>query len=360
MPTTDPPNWRRIARRALDPYGLTGARLRPLRGLKARGVFRVDALGTHNRHTSSRYVLRIHGPEDNRQQLRSVLLWLAALRTDTDLGVPEPVPTTDGELLSEVPTGRASASAPDQDQNPNAHCCELLRWLEGRVPSRAFSQEMLERLGALTARLHEHAARFVPPSGFTRPPGDASAILCAEKHVLPRLQPFSPSALTKDELQMVEDTETLLRKEARHLPRTITTFGLMHGDLHPRNLLFHQGDIRAIDFETCGPDYFLYDLATSLVEGTAGWHLLDQDAPPDAPRLGPGFAARRDALLRGYAAVRAVPGTLEHLSTFIAIRALSSLPWLAEWATTRTDDGWIRMVLDARLRFLRAYLAGYR
>ncbi len=136
------------------------------------------------------------------------------------------------------------------------------------------------------------------------------------------------------------------------LTRNGASFGLMHGDLHPCNLLFHQDAIRAIYFEGCGSDSFLYDLASSLVEGTAGWHILT----PDGTSTAPAFAARRDALLRGYAAVRPLPddGTAQ-LPTFIAVRALSSLPWRTDWAATRTDDGWTRMVLDARLRYLRAY-----
>jgi len=54
--------------------------------------------------------------------------------------------------------------------------------------------------------------------------------------------------------------------------------------------------------------------------------------------------------------VRLLPDGVEHLSTFIAVRALSSLPWLADWAVHGTDDGWTRMVLDARVRFLGAYV----
>src|SRR5262245_25988595 len=90
---------RRLAERALGAYGLGGARLAALTNSENM-TFRVDA------PDGERYVLRIHRP--NRKSvaaIRSELLWLAALRRDTDLIVPDPVPSADGALvtLAEAP-----------------------------------------------------------------------------------------------------------------------------------------------------------------------------------------------------------------------------------------------------------------
>jgi Ser/Thr protein kinase RdoA (MazF antagonist) len=41
-------------------------------------------------------------------------------------------------------------------------------------------------------------------------------------------------------------------------------FGLIHGDLHGENVLFHEGAIRAIDFEGCVWGHYLYDVAVAL------------------------------------------------------------------------------------------------
>ncbi len=111
----EPEVWRRLARSALTIYGLTGARLRPLRGLKLRGVFQVDAW---ERGARTRFVLRIHGPDENQTQLRSVLDWLVALRRDTDLGVPEPVAAPDGAFLVEIPDPL------DGNDQPGRSTCE--------------------------------------------------------------------------------------------------------------------------------------------------------------------------------------------------------------------------------------------
>jgi Ser/Thr protein kinase RdoA (MazF antagonist) len=345
-----------MAHVALGAYGLSGARVRPLRGLELRGVFRVDAW---ERGVPARFVLRLHGPGEDTLKLRSVLDWLVALRRDTDLGVPEPVAARGGALLVEVPALPEIQGSSPPDGQPRTRYSELLRWLEGRVPGRAFSRGMMARLGAFTARLHRHAMGFVPPPGFSRPRGEADAILRGEASVVPQLGRW-PGALAAGERRMLEEVEARLHEEERSLPRDRASFGLMHGDLHPRNLLFHQGDIRAIDFEGCAPDFFLYDLASSLVEGTAGWEILMPDAGTGRAALAPAFASGREALLRGYAAVRPLPSDATHLTTFVAVRALSSLPWLAEWATGRVDDGWTRLVLAARVRFLRAYLGGFR
>lgn len=70
---------------------------------------------------------------------------------------------------------------------------------------------------------------------------------------------------------------------------------LIHGDIHQWNDLFHRGEVGIIDFEACGWGYYVCDLATTL------YHL---GVRADLPIL-------RDALLDGYARVRALPDGYE-------------------------------------------------
>jgi Ser/Thr protein kinase RdoA (MazF antagonist) len=84
----------RLARTALAACDVLPTRVSRLpQGYNA--TFRLDAA------SSERFVLRVHRPDGpTHAMVRSELTRLAALRGETDLVVPEPVRTRDGELLT--------------------------------------------------------------------------------------------------------------------------------------------------------------------------------------------------------------------------------------------------------------------
>lgn len=41
-------------------------------------------------------------------------------------------------------------------------------------------------------------------------------------------------------------------------------WGVIHADLHDGNYLFHDNELRPIDFARCGFGYYLYDIASAL------------------------------------------------------------------------------------------------
>jgi Ser/Thr protein kinase RdoA (MazF antagonist) len=116
---------RRLAVRALGAYGLGDARLTHLRHAPWSTTFRVDVTAP-----PGRYVLRIHAPETaGAAEARSELLWLAALRRDTDLGVPALVVTAEADGV------------------PGPRHCVLFRWLEGRFLSANTSPGAIRQVG---------------------------------------------------------------------------------------------------------------------------------------------------------------------------------------------------------------------
>jgi Ser/Thr protein kinase RdoA (MazF antagonist) len=98
-------------------------------------------------------------------------------------------------------------------------------------------------------------------------------------------------------------------------------YGLIHADLHMKSFVFDDDDPLALDFDTCGYGYYIYDLAVVL------WKHFEQE---DFPEL-------RKALLDGYRRIRPLSMLEEqHLVHFIAGRLMTQI---LAWAARRDDPG---------------------
>ncbi|HEV7215368.1 MAG TPA: phosphotransferase [Chloroflexota bacterium] len=317
---------RRLARQALLAYGLGDARLTPLRHAPWSTTFRVDVASPR-----CRYVLRIHGSElTDAAEARSELLWLAALRRDTDLAVPEPIATPDGALTVAV----------EANGVPGPRQCVLLRWLDGRFLSPATSLPTVRQVGQFMARLHLHAERFAPPPGFQRQRLDPSDIL---QQAPPAL--LGRGILTADAVAVVAAAAHRLRDEVRALAPTPATFGLIHADLHVANLLVHRGRVCAIDYGDCAFGPFAYDIAVWLVI------LAHRDWPAQEEKQAAFFA--------GYRSVRSLPPEQrEQIGTCMAWRRLQDLDVPVALAEDPRFRARFASALPEQLRALRRYADG--
>jgi Ser/Thr protein kinase RdoA (MazF antagonist) len=108
---------------------------------------------------------------------------------------------------------------------------------------------------------------------------------------------------------------SIIRKAQLELGHSSDTFGLIHGDLHQENYFFHQGQVRAIDFDDCGYGHYLYDLAVTL------FNLDEQENIPDL----------RQSLLEGYRSIRPLSVHYErYLDVFMNLRELQMMLWVIE------------------------------
>jgi Ser/Thr protein kinase RdoA (MazF antagonist) len=260
---------------------------------KVPAIFRVSG-------PAGQHVLRVYPPEQPVAALEEGLRWLRGLGEATDLLVPRPVAARDGRLVTTV-------SAPSV---PSPQHCVVLDWVPGRTrdPPRTRSSE-LERVGALIAALHRHAARRPFAPAAIRP-WDAERIIGtpSERRRLATLPWLSAPARSRL-LAIGEAVDETLAA----LGQGPEVCGMIHADLHPANILWHDGRVGAIDFDDCGVGAYLLDLALALFD----W----ADAGED----------RRcaDAILAGYARANPgglrVPGTMPLdgvLETLIAARCL--------------------------------------
>jgi Ser/Thr protein kinase RdoA (MazF antagonist) len=282
-----------LARAALAAYRLDGARLAFCSDTQ-NAVFRVDAAG-------ERYALRLHAPgARSTAAIRAELAWLTAIRRDLELHVPEPVPAPDGRELIDV----------ELPGDPDPRPAVLFRWVVGRPLEDQVTPARLEQLGELMARLHQHATGFTLPSGADRDrddwPGMGSWPLAddpAGAFLRPNQHALCAAAARRA-------GEVIARVEPDR------DIGLIHSDIHFANCLDCGDAIGLIDFDDCQFAPFTSDLAITLT-------YLDDRA--DYERL-------RDALLDGYARLRAVPAGAEtELDAFMVERGLRLILWVASW-----------------------------
>ena len=327
---------RRLGRTALASFGVQDAGLTLLRH-EANTTFRVETV-------AGRFLLRINRPSVHTPEtIESEMAWLTALRRETDLGVPEPVRSRDGSFVVVVEDAGV----------PVPHACVLMRWLDGRFSDRRLTPAQLRRVGALEAHLHDHAESWAPPPGFQRPrvdtvtdAGKIASIAGSAAASLPGDHPTRDDAerclrlvealISADAAALVADALDPVRETTRRLAQTPGSFGLIHGDLHSENFLFHDGAVRAIDFDDCGWGFHLYDLAVTL------WELEER----------PRYCELRDALLDAYAERRALPHDhTTHLQALFVLRRMQMLMWALESrrhpAFRDSWQAWARDELDA-------------
>jgi Ser/Thr protein kinase RdoA (MazF antagonist) len=259
------------------------------------------------------YALRISKPDwRSRAQIESEAIWLASIRRDTELIVPEPVPNRLGELL----TVAGAEGVPEE------RCCLLFRWIDGQFYRKRISPVALERVGRFTAHLHNHVEQdFSPPPGFIRPSVQWQTVREGDQEIGGDMERVIEDGLavgveiiTPEDLATFTMARHYIREEMDALPRTPDFYNLIHADLHHGNYLFHRQEVRAIDFDDCGWGHFLYDLAVTE------WYL---QARPD-------FSSLREAHLRGYREVRPFSEEQEALlPTFLAARSLMIAMYLA-------------------------------
>jgi Ser/Thr protein kinase RdoA (MazF antagonist) len=309
----------RLAASVLPAYELDGARL-SLVNHEFNTTFRVDQ-STPPADTApyipGRYLLRIHQRDhhdprlDRRQVIESELAWLAALRADTTLAVPEPVRTRSGAAT-------VTAASP----GVGMRVCSLLRWLDGRIQFAHAGPRHLYLVGALMAQLHNHAASWPLPADFARVRwdwhaffGDVAPYAGLGVH---RAWAALPSVYRPVFARVVAP----LRVAMDMLGERSATFGLIHADLHLDNVLFAGGEARPIDFDDCGLGHWLYDIAVTL------WLYRQKESWP----------AFYEAFFRGYATHRPVPNEqLQFLDLFIAARETVIALWVA--ATAEVNPG---------------------
>ncbi len=199
--------------------------------------------------------------------------------------------------------------------------------------------------GRLLAQLHDHAARWTPPQGFTRlaydwdglfDEGTGTGVPARTLWELVPQRYYRSFARVAHELGQVMD----------QWGEGPDVYGLIHADLGvDANVLFWRGEARAIDFDDCRFGYWMFDLAVGLEH-------CQED--PDYPQA-------RNALLEGYAETRPLPHEhVRQLPLFLAaVNALFVIWPVAMMHRFGYSRYWTQR-MDRAGRLIERYVEGAR
>lgn len=295
-------SFEQFAHAALPAYGVDPAAEVTLLNVSENGTFRLDD------PVQGRSVLRVHRTGyHSREAIRSELDWVTALRRDGLVRTPAFLPSTAGEdvVCSRLPNG-------------DERYVVRFEWVDGVEPTEDRLAQDFEELGAITARLHEHARSWKRPDTFTRFVWDFDTSLGANGH-WGRWQ--DGLGVGPQEIEVLGRCAELLQARLTAYGTGPDRFGLVHADMRLANLLVKGDDVTVIDFDDCGLSWFMYDLGSSL-------SFIEHE--PYVPEL-------VDSWVRGYRTVAPLsPADEAELPTFVMLRRMLLVAWIGSHAATDT------------------------
>jgi Ser/Thr protein kinase RdoA (MazF antagonist) len=295
---------RQLAEAALTEYGLSDANLK-FQHYEGNVIFRVDVPGETTAkdddiYVPNRYNLRILSMNDP-EATEGELIWLAALRNEAGLPVPEPVPTLDGKLLTTLTTPGV----------PHGRVVSLMRWVDGQqLSEKSLRPSHVKAWGQLVGRLHKFASTWKPPKGFTRFHWNWDGIL--GNGVLQEPVDELIASMPGKYREPFETVSAETKAAMAILGTGPEVYGMVHIDMYLENILFKAGKPRIIDFEDCGFGYYLYDLAITLSQ----WLWNNE------------MSWFREVFLDGYTETHTLPNEyIKYLDLFIATRFADFTLW---------------------------------
>lgn len=250
-------------------------------------------------------ILRVHRTGyHGHQAIVSELGWLDALRADGVVRTPRWIPALDGASVSVL------------DVDGEQRFAVLFEHLPGVEPEERRLTSDMRTLGAITARMHNHAIGWQRPAGFERFRWDEQTMLGPR----PRWGRWQDGiAIGPAELDILQRAEDRILARLAAYGKAPERFNLAHADLRLANLLVDDEEIYVIDFDDCGYGWLLYDLGTAM-------SFMEHDAQTDT---------RIESWLAGYQTERALqPADLAEVWTFVMLRRLMLVAWIGSHSST--------------------------
>jgi Ser/Thr protein kinase RdoA (MazF antagonist) len=317
----------KMVARSLAHWGLSPSTTVKLLNLSENATF-----GLSDPVAPRELVLRVHRVGySSAQEIRSELAWIQALRSSATVETAAPQPGIDGELVQTLasPSGQACRHAVAFERLPGAEPDaghDAARWFE--------------RLGELTARMHQHVRGWTMPPDFRRRCWDLDGMVGPNAHWGPW---HAALGLDAQGNAVLQQALALISERLERFGTEPARFGLIHADLRLANLLVDGAHLRIIDFDDCGFSWFLYDFATAV-------SFIEEQ---------PIVAALLRAWLVGYSKVMPLSAE-EHaeIPTFIVLRRIVLSAWLASHSEVSFARQFGSVHTQGTVRLAQQFLAG--
>jgi len=269
-----------------------------------------------------KFLLRIHRSHyHTKPAILEELMWLQRLARK-GLGVPRPIASLNGHFVETM------AQADLQGERN----CSLLSWTDGKFVTKSVQPAHLYEAGKLIADLQNQTPKTKTQH---RRYWTADGLVGSQPKFgsIDRLSGVTP----KEQKRITAARKNILRKLKFFEKKYPHRMGLIHADLHFRNIVMTADGPAAIDFDDCGYGFLVYDLAIPYI--SAQYLITDKKK-----HLLPEY---RKALIAGYKTKRAWDKEDNKLlDALIVARKLLMLGWL----NSRTDNPHIRKYLKTAVK----------
>lgn len=273
-------------------------------------------------------VLRVHRPDyHTRQEIESELFWVDSLRTQRIVSTAEPLDIQSGGKITAIPNGESERLVVG---------FEFLSGSEP-APENDLRQDFFT-LGAITAKLHDHAKSWPAPIGFKRKVWDYESMLGS--------QPLwgdwrNAIGLDAKGMGILEQTVELLADQLDAYGKDKSRFGLIHADLRLANLLIDGEELSVIDFDDCGYSWLMYDFAAAISFMEEDRQIPDLQKSWVAGYRSESFLSKEDEA--------AIP-------IFIMLRRILLTAWIASHSETETAKQLGAGYTEGTIRLAERYL----
>jgi len=296
-----------------------------LHGLETNLLYRVTSA------SDEKFFLRLAYPGwRTLEDLRSEALWLSALHQETDIPVPQVIPTKSGELVLSI----------SMDGIPDIWHITLMRWLPGRLLGHYLTSSNLEKMGNLFSRLHCHGKNWTPPENFTTKRFDYWLSRGEENLLTQHESRSGKGSQTKFQSTLSLSQRELLKRMDEHVKMAYQAIDpsdlrVIHCDLWHDNIKLYKGRLFPFDFEDTIWGYRSHDIAMAMLD------LLETVGEERYPELLASFQ-------RGYVANLSWPE--DPIEPFQIGRILWKLNWLA-----RYQPNFLKKSYDSYLPVFRTF-----
>ncbi|MCE2565256.1 phosphotransferase enzyme family protein [Komagataeibacter sp. FNDCF1] len=269
-------------------------------------------------------IMRLHRPGYRSiGQIESELEWMVALKESGAARVADIMRTRGGERVARLACGNGGEE----------QFAVLFEFLHGENPDE-------NNLQAIAARMHEQAAQWRRPPGFTRMEMDI------DYAIGPRgfWGYWGANRAIDDSLyDLLSIAEQRLRADLRQYGGQGAHFGLTHCDMRAANLIMCRRVLHVIDFDDCADTWQMYELA-----GFLSFREAEMDISACAGRWLNAYAAHRPLT---EADLRCIPA-------LIMTRRLLLVGWFATHGHTVEVREMGNAFVEASRTVARRYLDG--